>query len=405
MLDEAKTVVADNTRIYATPDHTPATVMGRTGETSKTGKRIMPIFTEGCKKYKIRLFDLDDPRQGIVHIVCPEIGLSLPGMTIACGDSHTCTHGALGTLSIGLGTTQLYHAMTTSCIIAKKPKTMRIRLEGKRRPEISAMDIILFVLSKLGIEVAVGYAVEFSGSVVREMSMEDRFTLCNFSVEMGAEYGLISPDEKTIDYIQGREFAPQGEDMDKLIAHCHEIASDKYSVYDKDIVIDITNIERQISWGINTGQVIGISGTIPDAKDQKSDKDKDSFLEACSYMDLKPGQNIRRLKVDHVFIGSCANGRLSNLVTAADAIKGRKVARGVKAVVVPGSMLIKQAAETMGLDKIFSNAGFIWGCRVVAIALVAMTSMLHLDLVVFQRQIETLLGDKVSMSARILQAH
>jgi 3-isopropylmalate/(R)-2-methylmalate dehydratase large subunit len=305
-----------------------------------------------CAKFGITLFDLASENQGIVHVIGPELGLSLPGMTIVCGDSHTCTHGALGALAWGIGSSELYHVLATQTLILNKPKTMKVQLEGKPGDAVDPMDIILHVIAKLGTGFANGYAVEYTGSVIRHLDMEGRMTICNLSVEFGSEYGLISPDEKTIEYLKGRPYAPSGKNLDALIAHCREIASEEDSVYDKEVTIDITGIGRQVSWGITPAHTIGVAENIPD---------KAASTQAYEYMGVKAGESVTGLKLDKVFIGACSNGRLSNIREVAALVEGKKVAPGVDAWVVPGSQRVKKEAEKLGLDKIIREAGFVWG--------------------------------------------
>jgi 3-isopropylmalate/(R)-2-methylmalate dehydratase large subunit len=346
---------------FAIPDHTLSTKPGRTQKDSAISAKLMPLFKAGCTLLGIRMFGLKDKRQGIVHVVGPESGLSLPGMTIVCGDSHTCTHGALGALAWGVGTTELYHVLATQCIVLKKPKTLKIGLVGKLDEHIGPMDVILNVISAMGVDFGIGYAVEYTGEAILNMDMEQRMTLCNLTVELGSEYALISPDEKTIEYIKGREFAPKGEKKDALIAHCREIASAADSRFDKSVSLDVSGIGRQISWGITPAHTISVDGVIPKADGAINEKTRRSFEKAYEYMDVKAGQPIMGTKIEQVFIGSCSNGRLSNIQQVAELVSGKHVAEGVTAWVVPGSQKVKGEAERLGLDVIIKNAGFLWG--------------------------------------------
>lgn len=352
MLDDKNRQVLRKEQVYATPDHTLPSRKETRIEDCEISRAIIPKFRAGCSKYGIHLFDFGEKNQGIVHIVGPESGLSLPGMTIACGDSHTCTHGGMGAIGMGVGTSEVYHALATSCLRVKKPKTMKIQLNGKRRNNISAMDVILYIISKVGIDFGCGYAVEYMGEAVREMSIDERCTLCNLTIEMGAEYGMVSPDETTIKYFSSREYAPKGEEQKKLIDHCHQIASDETSVFDKEIVFDVSSIQRQVSWGINPGQTISVDERVPN---------KEQFLKAYEYMDLKPGQWIKGTPIEYVFIGSCSSGRLNYLQEIAEIVKGKRVAERVTALVVPGSVKVMEEAERLGIAQILMNAGFIWG--------------------------------------------
>lgn len=361
MVQNSGLPVYDPSRICGIPDHTLSAKPGRTIQDSFVSKMLMPPFCSACKEYGITLFDLGDERQGIVHVVGPEQGLSLPGMTIVCGDSHTCTHGAMGALAWGVGSTELYHVLTTQTLMVKKPRTMEVRLEGTLPDDVDAMDVILYVISRLGTDFAIGHAVEYTGSVIRNMDMEDRLTVCNLSVEFGSEYGFISPDEKTIEYIRERSGTPEGEKLEKLIDYCREIASTPDSTYDKSITIDVTGITRQVSWGVSPMHTISIDGVIPSEADANTESERQGYSEACRYMGLEPGQRLRGVKIDKVFIGACSNGRLSNIRRVAELVKGKKVAGHVDAWVVPGSCQVKKEAEALGLDRILKDAGFVWG--------------------------------------------
>lgn len=360
MMDANEKKVFRKEIVYAMPDHTLPTCAGRKIEDSEISAAVMPRFREGCRKSGISLFDLDSENQGIVHIVGPETGLTLPGMTLACGDSHTCTHGALGALAMGVGTSEVYHALATSCLRVKKPKTMNIVLTGKRKEHVSAMDLILYVISRAGIDFGVGYAVEYSGEVVRDMSIDERCTICNLTIEMGAEYGLVSPDETTAAYLQERYFTPKGKAWEALTEHCRYIASDVDSIFDRVVTFDISGVDRQISWGINPSQVISVKGTVPAADDVPEHKRK-SYETAYEYMGFEPGQKMQKMPVEYVFIGSCSNGRLEYLKEMSQLVKGRHVADGVTAQIVPGSVRIKKELEELGIDRIFKDAGFLWG--------------------------------------------
>ena len=343
--------------VIGTLDHTLCSVPGRTIDDSFASKAFVPLFRQFCSQYQIRLFDLDHPLQGIVHVIGPETGLTLPGMTMVCGDSHTCTHGALGALAWGVGTTDLYHALATQTLLIKKPKTLRINLEGNPAPEAEPMDIILHIIACLGTNFGAGYAIEYTGSAISTMDMEGRMTICNLTVEMGADFGLISPDQKTIAYITNTRFAPKGKMLDQLISHTLDLATDKQANFDKELTINIDNLKPQISWGINPSHTIDIDGIIPDLQSDQ----KESQQKALAYMDFQIGQQLMGTPIDRVFIGSCANGRLSNFKKIADIVKGKKVAEGVEAWVVPGSQAVKSAAEKSGLDSVFVDAGMMWG--------------------------------------------
>ena len=361
MLTKADIQPIRNTAIFAISDHTLSSKPGRKVSDSPISAKLVPLFTEGCSKLGIRMFGLEDERQGIVHVTGPELGLSLPGMTIVCGDSHTCTHGALGALSWGVGSSELYHVLATQSLLIKRPKTMRIELTGIPGRTIEPMDIILYIIAQYGVNYGIGYAIEYTGEVIRHMEMEQRMTLCNLTVELGSEYGLISPDEKTLNYIHGREYSPISKNMQALKTHCSEIASVTDSVFDKTIKVDVSKIGRQVSWGITPAHTIQVSGTVPSSANSDSKIDPCSLEEAYSYMDLTAGQKIEGTQIQQVFIGSCSNGRISNIKQVAEMVEGKKVAKGVTAWVVPGSQQVKREAEALGLDKIIIDAGFVWG--------------------------------------------
>lgn len=349
------------TNVFAIPDHTLSTKPGRTRRDSSVSAKLLPLFSLGSCVLGLHRFGLKDPRQGIVHVVGPETGLSLPGMTIVCGDSHTCTHGALGALAWGVGSSELYHVLATQCLIVKKPKTMRIELVGKLRENVGPMDVILYVIATRGVDFGIGYAVEYTGEVILSMDMEQRMTLCNLTVELGSEYGLISPDEQTFDYIKGREYAPRGAQMEKLIAHCRGIASTPDSTFDRSVTIDVSSIGRQVSWGITPAHTVCVDDTVPSPDPSMREKDRRSFEEAYGYMALAAGQPIKGMPVQQVFIGSCSNGRLSNIKQVAELVRGGHVADGVTAWVVPGSQQVKREAEKLGIDEAIRSAGFLWG--------------------------------------------
>ncbi len=352
----------DHRRITVTCDHTISSKPGRTVTSTEPGQRLIPPLERACKEYGVDFFGIDDPDQGVVHVIGPELGLSLPGMTIVCGDSHTCTHGAMGSLAWGIGSSELYHAAATQTLLVKKPKTMRVLIEGKYDAKrIDAMDIILRLIAAMGSDFGNGHAVEYAGSVVTAMDMEDRMTLCNLTVEFGSEYGFIAPDEKTFAYIKDKKYAPQGEMLDRLISHARELRTDKGAAFDREITLNVTGLKPQISWGISPSHTIDLDGRVPLSEQDMVRKDKDAFDNALAYMGLEPGQKLEGVSIDRVFIGSCSNGRLSNLRRAAEAVKGKKVAPHVEAWVIPGSERTRKEAEALGLDAVFKEAGFMWG--------------------------------------------
>jgi 3-isopropylmalate/(R)-2-methylmalate dehydratase large subunit len=356
--------VHDPELTFATPDHAISTARGRVG-TIPTGQELLAALRLETAASGIVLFDIDQPGQGIVHVIGPELGLSLPGALIVCGDSHTCTHGGLGALAFGIGSSELTHVLATQAIIQRRPKTMRVKFEGRLPFGVTAKDLILVLIGHIGAAGGTGYAVEYDGSAIREMSIEGRLTICNLSIELGAKIGMVAPDDKTYDYLRGRRYAPQSEMWRRAVAAWRQLPSDADAVFDREVVIDVEAIIPQVTWGISPEHVIGINGHIPDPK-QIADPARRSAVEnALDYMGLEPGAPIIGTPIDWVFIGSCTNSRLSDLHAAADIVRGRKVAPGVRAWVVPGSETVKREAVAEGLDKLFTDAGFEWrepGC-------------------------------------------
>jgi 3-isopropylmalate/(R)-2-methylmalate dehydratase large subunit len=349
---------------FATPDHAISTARGRSG-TLKIGLELLAALRAETSANGITMFDLDEPGQGIVHVIGPELGLSLPGCLIVCGDSHTCTHGGLGALAFGIGSSELTHVLATQAIIQRRPKTMRVMFEGRLPFGVTAKDLILALIGHIGAAGGTGYAVEYAGSAIRDMPVEGRLTICNLSIELGAKMGLIAPDEKTYDYLRGRAYAPQGEMWDLAVAAWRRLPSDPDAVFDQEIVIDVETIIPQVTWGISPEHVIGVDGLIPDPRAVADPARRAAIESALDYMGLKPGAPIIGTPVDWVFIGSCTNSRLSDLRAAAEVARGRKVAPGVRAWVVPGSETVKRDAVAEGLDKLFTDAGFEWrepGC-------------------------------------------
>ncbi len=320
------------------------------------------IREHGSKAY----FPFLDPRQGIVHVIGPELGASLPGMTIVCGDSHTSTHGALGCLAFGIGTSEVEHVMATQCLVAKKTKAMQVLVEGELGAGVTAKDVVLAVIGKIGSAGGTGYSIEFAGAAIRGLSMEGRMTLCNMSIEAGARAGMVAVDQKTIDYVQGRTFAPKGADWDKAVAYWRTLHTDPGAKYDQVVELDAASIKPQVTWGTNPQMVAPIDGKVPDPTQEKDAVQREWMERALKYMGLEPNTPIADIVVDKVFIGSCTNSRIEDLRAAAAVAKGRKVAANIKlAMVVPGSGPVKRQAEEEGLDKIFTAAGFEWrepGC-------------------------------------------
>ena len=349
---------------FATPDHAISTAHGRAG-TIQIGQDLLAALRVETAAAGIELFDVDQPGQGIVHVIGPELGLSLPGCLIVCGDSHTCTHGGLGALAFGIGSSELTHVLATQALIQRRPKSMRVRFEGKLPLGVTAKDMILALIGHVGAAGGAGYAVEYAGSAIRDLPVEGRLTICNLSIELGAKMGMVAPDEKTYAYIHGRRYAPQGETWEQAVRAWRQLPSDPDAVFDKEVRIDVESIIPQVTWGISPEHVIGVDGRIPDPE-QIADPARRAAVEtALDYMGLKGGAPIAGTPVDWVFIGSCTNSRLSDLRAAAEVARGRKVAPGVRAWVVPGSETVKRDAVAEGLDRLFIDAGFEWrepGC-------------------------------------------
>jgi 3-isopropylmalate/(R)-2-methylmalate dehydratase large subunit len=357
--------VHDPDLTYAMPDHAIASSPGRTTDTNPTGGRLLRELRRGTAASGIKLFDIGQDGQGIVHVAAPEMGLTLPGAVVACPDSHTCTHGGLGALAIAIGSSEVAHVLATQTLRQKKPKTMRIRLEGARSAGVSAKDVILSTIGQLGTAVGRGHAVEYSGSLVNELTIEERLTICNLSIELGSKTGLMAPDDTTYEYLAGRTYAPKGALFDRAVAHWRTLPSDQDAVFDAEHAIRVADIAPQITWGTSPQDVIDVTGRIPDPSREANAERRKSMEAALAYMGLRPGDAIEGTPVDWVFIGSCTNGRLSDLREAANALKGRKVAQGVRAWIVPGSGLVRRAAEREGLHRVFIDAGFEWrepGC-------------------------------------------
>jgi len=349
---------------FATPDHAISTARGRAG-TIKIGLELLAALRVETTAAGIRMFDIDEPGQGIVHVIGPELGLSLPGCLIVCGDSHTCTHGGLGALAFGIGSSELAHVLATQALIQRRPKTMRVKFEGKLSLGVTAKDLILALIGHIGAAGGTGYAVEYAGSAIREMPVEGRLTICNLSIELGAKMGMIAPDEKTYDYLRGRPYAPQGAMWEQAVEAWRQLPSDADAGFDQEVLIDVTKIIPQVTWGISPEHVVGVDGRTPDPQTVGDPARRAALETALDYMGLKPGALIAGTPVDWVFIGSCTNSRLSDLRAAAEVARGRKVAPGVRAWIVPGSETVKREAVAEGLDRIFIDAGFEWrepGC-------------------------------------------
>jgi len=335
-------------------DHVVSTVPGAHGGGSPRAQQIIDYFRAEGRKAGFPVHDFGDDGQGIVHVVGPELGFTLPGSLLVCGDSHTCTHGALGALAWGIGTTELVHVLATQTVVQAKPKTMRVRFEGAPAPGVGAKDMILALIGKLGTAGGMGYAVEYAGEAIRALDLEGRMTVCNLSIELGAKVGMVAPDEKTFAYVAGRRYAPSGERWTRALEHWKTLPSEPDARFDAEHALDCAALAPQVTWGTSPEDVAGVDGLVPDAKPA-----------ALEYMGLRAGQPIAGTRIDRVFIGSCTNARLSDLESAARIVKGRKVAPHVKAWVVPGSQRVKREAEGLGLHEVFRAAGFEWrdpGC-------------------------------------------
>ncbi|MCF5912838.1 3-isopropylmalate dehydratase large subunit [Aeromonas veronii] len=350
---------------WATMDHNVSTTTKDIAASGEMARIQMETLADNCKEFGVRLYDLNHKYQGIVHVMGPELGITLPGTTIVCGDSHTATHGAFGSLAFGIGTSEVEHVMATQTLKQGRAKTMRISVNGKLAEGISAKDVVLAIIGRVGHAGGTGYVVEFAGEAIAGLSMEGRMTVCNMAIELGAKAGMIAPDQTTIDYIRGKEFAPKGEALEQAIAYWQSLKSDEGARFDAEVVLDAADIAPQVTWGTNPGQVIAVNEPIPAPESFSDLMEQQSARKALAYMDLQPGQKLSDVAIDKVFIGSCTNSRIEDLRAAAAIARGRKVAAGVQALVVPGSEQVKAQAEAEGLDKIFIEAGFEWrlpGC-------------------------------------------
>jgi 3-isopropylmalate/(R)-2-methylmalate dehydratase large subunit len=345
-----------------------------------TSNRSLPIvdqissiqiqtLAQNCKEFGITLFDMHSPDQGIVHVIGPELGLTLPGTTIVCGDSHTSTHGAFGALALGIGTSEVEHVLATQTMWMDKPKTFEINLKGRRKNKhsVTAKDMILYIIRTIGTAGGTGTVLEYRGNAISELSMENRMTICNMSIEAGARAGLVAPDMTTFDFIKGRRYAPKGDQFEAAVEYWTGLGTDQNARFDKSISIDISALAPQVSWGTNPGMVVDVTESVPrpDEFAKGNENERKAAAQALEYMALEPGTHITDIKLDRVFIGSCTNSRLEDLLEASIIVKGRRVSPSVRAMVVPGSQKVKATAEQLGLDKVFSEAGFEWresGC-------------------------------------------
>jgi 3-isopropylmalate/(R)-2-methylmalate dehydratase large subunit len=353
-------------RGFATPDHYVPTGSRDLASITDPEKRAMAnALRDDTKSLGITFFGLDDVRQGIVHVVAPEQGLSRPGMLIVCGDSHTSTHGAVGALAFGIGATEVAHVLATQTLWQRKPKALRIALEGTLPGGVGAKDVILAIIARIGAGGATGHVIEYAGPVIESLSMEGRFTICNMSIEAGGRAGMMAPDDTTFHYLAGKPFAPQGARWDEEVARWRGLASDAGASYDKEITLDVSTLQPMVTWGNSPEDALPIDARVPDPADAPNAEKRAAMQRIMDYMGLTPGMTLDGLTIDRAFIGSCTNGRIEDLQAAAAVVKGRKVAQSVEAWVVPGSGLVKQEAEALGLDRIFKDAGFQWreaGC-------------------------------------------
>ena len=350
-------------RTVATADHNVPTTDRSLPILDPVAKQQIDTLRANCRQFGIRFYDLDDVNQGVVHVIGPELGLTQPGMTIVCGDSHTATHGAFGALAFGIGTSEVEHVLATQTLLQYKPKTLEIRVRGRLADAVTAKDLILHVIGKISTQGGTGHCIEYTGEAIRALSMEERMTVCNMSIEAGARAGLVAPDETTFEYLRGRPFAPK--DFDAAVAQWRQLPSDPGAVYDRSEAFDAAQIEPQVTWGTNPGQVADVTGRVPDPAEFNDETDRKAAELALKYMGLAPHAPIESIQIDRVFIGSCTNGRIEDLRAAAKVVRGYKVADRVSAMVVPGSGLVKKQAEAEGLDKIFLAAGLEWrepGC-------------------------------------------
>lgn len=345
-------------RTVATADHNVPTKDQHLPIGDALSKMQVETLTRNCENFGITLYGLGHPFQGIVHVIGPELGLTQPGMTIVCGDSHTATHGAFGAIAFGIGTSEVEQAFATQCLLQRKPKRMRITVDGTPKNGVLAKDIILYIISKISTSGGNGYFVEYAGSAFRSLSMEGRMTVCNMSIEMGARGGLIAPDQTTFEYVKGRKFAPEGEAFDKAVAHWETLYSDEDAVFDKEYTFDAADIDPMITYGTNPGMGIKIGGTIPKTEDFTEKSDKATLLKSLEYMDLAPGTPLLGKQVNYVFIGSCTNARIEDLRQVAELVKGKRKAGHVHAYIIPGSKQVEKQAVAEGLDKIFTQADF-----------------------------------------------
>ena len=349
----------------ATMDHSTPTTPLSVPMLDQMAAAQLKQLGDNCQEFGIQLYELGSERQGIVHVIGPELGLTQPGMTIVCGDSHTSTHGAFGALAFGIGTSEVEHVLATQCLLQTKPKTFEVRINGQLHKGVSAKDIILALIARIGINGGTGHVFEYTGEAIRSLSMEERMTVCNMSIEGGARAGMVAPDETTFEYVAGREFAPQGADWDRAVERWQALPTEEGATFDRSITLEASELEPMITYGTNPGMGMPITATVPEPNSGMSAPERQALEKALAYMGLQPGQQLLGKPVEVVFLGSCTNSRISDLRQAANLLRGRKVAENVRMMVVPGSQQIKRQAEAEGLDKVFKDAGADWreaGC-------------------------------------------
>ncbi len=350
---------------YATVDHNVPTWDRSLPITDAISKLQLDTLGKNCKEFEIQLYGLDSPDQGIVHVIGPELGITQPGMTLVCGDSHTSTHGAFGTLAFGVGTSEVEHVLATQCLLQSKPRSLQIQVQGQLPPAVTAKDVILYIIRTIGTDGGTGCVIEYMGDTIRRFTMEERMTVCNMSIEAGARAGMIAPDETTYAYVEGRSYAPQGKDFQDAVDYWKTLPSDPEASFDRTVEVEVSSLAPQVSWGTNPGMVTDVTGAVPDPESFADETSRRAARRALEYMGLQPGIPITEIKLDRVFIGSCTNARIEDLRAAARMVQGRKVSSSLQAMVVPGSQQVKRQAEEEGLDRIFTEAGFDWresGC-------------------------------------------
>ena len=370
-MNERGLAIAHPELSFATPDHAVSTQPGRTGETFAGGARLWAGLKKLSAHNGIRFFDLGETGQGIVHVMGPELGVVQPGSTLVCGDSHTCTNGGVGALAFGIGSSELTHALATQTLWQRKPATMRVRFEGRLPNGVFAKDLVMYLIGKLGARAGIGYAVEYAGPAIRQLGVEARLTICNLSIEMGAKFGMIAPDDTTFAYLEGREFSPRGELFARAVEDWRTLPSDDDAQFAREVSFDAADVRPMFTWGTSPEHTMAIDERIPDPNDAPDAARRDAWRSALDYMGLKPGEHLAGTPVDWVFIGSCTNSRLSDLREAASIARGRRVAPAVRAWVVPGSEQVKRDAQAEGLDRVFREAGFEWrepGCSMCVAA-------------------------------------